>query len=129
MVRRDQTFAVQIEQFGKNTRYAFINRLHRLDTGRNHSGVSNHIGIGEIEDNQIVVGHARQHLLCEEPRTHLRLKIVGRHFRGRNDFTILVLERLFDSAVKEICDVRIFFRLGDTELRLPGRAHDLSKNV
>ena len=36
---------------------------------------------------------------------------------------------LLDSAVEKICDVRVFFRLGDAQLGLARLAHHLAENV
>ena len=33
---------------------ALINRFHRLDSGLNDSGVTDHVGVGEVQDNEVI---------------------------------------------------------------------------
>ena len=41
----------------------FVDRLHRLDSGGDHAGVPDHVGIGEIQDDEVVISEAGQHFI------------------------------------------------------------------
>src|SRR5581483_8065715 len=58
-----------------------------------------------------------------------RLQIVRRDFRRRDYLSIFARKGFLDAAIKEISDVRIFFRFGDAQLRFAGGTHDLAKDV
>src|SRR6266446_2179990 len=63
MVRGDERFAVKFEKFGDNSGCAFIHRLHSFDSRLYDARVADHIGIREVQDDQIVVRHARKHFI------------------------------------------------------------------
>ena len=75
-----------------------------------------HVGIREVEDDQIIMGQACQHLVGDEPRAHLRLQIVGRDFWRRHNLPVFSGKGALDSAVKKISHVRILFRFGNAQL-------------
>ena len=129
MIGRDETFAVKLEKLRDDAGDTFVHRFDRFDSGCQYSGVPDHVRIGKVKNNQIVICHSREHFIGYFACAHFRLKIVGSDLRRRNDFSIFTRERLLDSAVKKIGHMRIFFRLGDAQLRFAGRAHDLAQNV
>ena len=88
-----------------------------------------HVRIGKVKNNQIVIRHARDNLVGHFPCAHLRLQIIGGDLGRRYDFSFLARERLLDSAIEKIGYVRIFFRLGDSQLRFASRADDLAQDV
>ena len=67
---------------------AAIDRLHRLDGGGEIAGVADHVGVGEIDDDQVeLVGlDRRDQLVGHFIGRHLRLQVVGRDLgRGHQD--------------------------------------------
>jgi hypothetical protein len=77
-----------------------------------------HICIGEIHDDGVEVAlfHGMNYRICNASSGHFRFQIVSRHFGRRNQDAFLSGERLFDAAVEEIGDVRIFFGLRDAQI-------------
>ena len=39
--------------------HAVVDRLHRLDPRLDHAGVADHVGVGEIQDHQVVFWQRR----------------------------------------------------------------------
>jgi hypothetical protein len=73
VVRCDDGFAAELQKFRDDPRTAFVHGLNRFYASFNHASVANHVGIGEIQDDQIVIGHAREQLVGHLERAHLRL--------------------------------------------------------
>ena len=84
--------------------------------------MADHIRVGIVYEDEIIdiflyllndgVGHLG--------RAHLGLLVEMGDRRGRDEDAVLVRESLFISAVEEVGDMRVLFRLGDTELAEPG---------
>src|SRR5947209_20560274 len=91
--------------------------------------MTNHVRIGEIQNDQIIIRHFRANIVSNWHRAHLRLQIVSRHFGRRYYLAIFAWECALDSSIKEIGDVRIFFRFGDAQLSLAGGADDFAEDV
>ena len=81
VVGRDDAFSVEVEQLRDNSTTAFINRFDRFDPGFDDTGVTDHIGIGKIQDDQIKFTQAREKLVGHFKRAHFRLQIVSGDFR------------------------------------------------
>ena len=77
MVGSHDGFAVKLEKFGNNSRQALIHRLYSFDSCFDHAGMADHVGIGEIEDDQVVIRHSCEHFVGNFERAHLRFQIVG----------------------------------------------------
>ena len=80
MVGGDETFSAEIKKFRNDSRATFVHRLNGLDAGFDNSSVTNHIGVREIQNDQIVIGHARENFIGDFVRAHFRLQIVGGDF-------------------------------------------------
>ena len=72
MVRCDEAFAVELEKLPHDATNTFIHGFDRLDSGPDDSSMPNHVGIGKVENDQIVIGHARQKFICDFERAHFR---------------------------------------------------------
>ena len=116
MVRGDERFAVKFEKFGDNSGCAFIHRLHSFDSRLYDARVADHIGIREVQDDQIVVRHARKHFIGDLKCAHLGLQVVRSDLWRGNQFAVFAGERFLDSAVKKVSHVRVFLRLSDAQL-------------
>ena len=110
---------------------AGVDRLHRLDRGRQAAGVADHVGIGEVQNDHVVfAGVDRLHRLGGQlRRRHLRLQVVGRDLGRRHHDAVFARVRFLAAAVEEISDVRIFLGLGHAQLRAAGVGHDLAEDV
>ena len=108
-----------------------IDRLHRLDRGRQVAGVADHVGIGVVEHDQIVFAGIDRgdRLVGEFGRRHFRLQIVGRDFRRRHHDAVLAGIGLLAAAVEEIRHVRIFLGLRHAQLRAAGVRHHFAEDV
>ena len=114
-------------QYGR----ARVDRFHRLDRGRQTAGVADHVGVGVVEDDQVVFAGAdrRDHLVGQLRRRHLGLQVVGRDLgRGHHD-AVLAGIRLLAPAVEEKGDVRVLLGLRDAQLRAAGVGDDLAQDV
>ena len=80
VVRGDQRFAVKLEKFCDNSGTTSIHCLHRFDAGLDHTGVTHHVGICQIQNDQVVVSHAGEHFIADFKRAHLGFQIVRRNF-------------------------------------------------
>ena len=60
---------------------------------------------------------------------HFRLQIVGGDFGRRNQDAFFAGERLFDAAVEEIGDVRVFFGFGAAQILVVQLGEDLREDV
>ena len=129
MICGDQGLPVEFEQFRNDARATCIDRLNRFDAGFDNTGVADHVRVGEVKDNEIVVRHARKEFFGHFEGAHLGFKVVGSDLGRRNQFPVFSGKRFLDSAIKKIGDMRIFLRLGDAQLPFSGCAHDFAQNV
>ena len=104
-----------------------VGRFHRLERGFEVSGVTDHIGIREVDDCEIVdtasyrTDESGGHTGC----THFRLAVVRGNLGRRHELAVLTLERWLAPAVEEIGDVRVLLRLGGVELPEASVGEDL----
>ena len=78
MVGGDQSFAAQRKHFWNNPAAAGVDRFYGFDPGLDHAGVTYHVGIREVENDQVVVSHPGEDRFSDFERAHFRLEIVGR---------------------------------------------------
>ena len=129
MVGGDNAFAVELEQFRNNSTATFINRFDRFDSGCHNTGVTNHVGVGKVQNDQVKFAKAGEELVRHLKRTHFGLQIVGRDFWRWDQLPLFARKRLFHPAIKEISHMRVFFRFGDAQLRLARHAHQFAEDV
>ena len=91
--------------------------------------MSHHVGIGEIENDQIVIRHAGEHLSRDQGRAHFRLQIVGGNFRRWHNLSVFSGESPFDAAVKKVSHMRVLFRLSNAQLRFASSADHLTEDM
>ena len=126
VVGSDDTFAAEIEKLRDDAGDTFVHGLHGFDSRIDNPGVPDHVWIGKVKNDQIIIRHAREDLVGHFARAHFWLKIVGRDFGRRHKFAVFARERALDSAVKKVRHVRIFFRLGDAQLRFASCANEFA---
>ncbi len=111
---------------------AAVDGLDRLHRRRQHAGVTDHVGIGEVDQDEGVV--ALVELLEQRARqrlgAHLGLVIVGRDVaRRRHEHAVLAFEGLLATVVEEEGDVRVLLGLRHAQLRKPRGGEDLAEDV
>ena len=63
MVRRDNALAAKIEKFCDDAGTTFVRCFHCFNPSFDDPGVTNHVRIGEIQDDQFVICHPREHFV------------------------------------------------------------------
>ena len=109
---------------------ARVGRLDRLHDRRNDSGVADHVGVREVDDDkaETAVVDCGHDLVGDLDSRHLRLEVVARDVARRGDEDpFLVVERLLAAAVEEVRHVRVLLRLGRVELADAVRAQHLGE--
>jgi len=77
VVRREDAFTAKIKELLDDAGTTFVNGFHSFDSRFHNAGVANHVGVSEIKDNQIVIGHPCEDFIGDRQRAHFRLQIVG----------------------------------------------------
>ena len=110
-----------------------VDGLDRVDRRVEHAGVPDHVGVGEVHEDEVELAAARSRLATASatpPRRHLRLLVVGRDvLRRREHLPLFAGERLLAPAVEEVRHVRVLLGLGAAKLRQPGARDDLGEDV
>src|SRR5437868_1372259 len=91
--------------------------------------MTNHVRVSEIQNDQIIICHSRANFVSNLQGAHLRLQVVSRDLGRRYNHAVFTWKRALNSAVKEIGDVRIFFRFGNAQLSFTGGADDFPEDI
>ena len=118
VVGGDQALAAHLEDGVNDLAYAVIGSLDSLDCSLEYAGVTYHIAVCEVEDNNVVLAgqDALYALLGNGRLAHLRLEIIGCNLRGRDQSAILARILLLNAAVEEERNVCVLLGLGNAEL-------------
>ena len=110
---------------------AGVGRLDRPDGRLEDARVADHVGVGEVEHDEVRPPLAdRVRDACGEfGRTHLGLQVVRRHLGRRDEDALLARERRLAAAVEEERHVRVLLRLGRAQLREPRGRDDVAERV
>ena len=95
-----------------------VDCLDRLDCRVEHTGVTDHVAVGEVEDDDVILAALDRldAFFGDLIGAHMGLHIVGGDSRGLDKDTILALILLFNAAVEEEGDMRVLLGLSDTQL-------------
>src|SRR6266481_51957 len=110
---------------------ARVHGFDGFDGGFEFAGVADHVGVGVIHDDCVEFAffdgfHDR---VGNSFGGHFGLQVVRCHFwRGHED-ALFAGERLFDAAVEEISDVRVFFSFGAAEIFVLQLLEDLCEDL
>ena len=131
VIGRDQQRAILALDRVRDPAEPGIDRFDRLDRGGQASGVTDHVGIGEVEHDQVVLAglDRRDRLAGQLRRGHLGLQVVGRDLRRGDHDAVLAGIVLLAAAIEEVGDVRVLLGLGHAQLRAPGARDDLAQDV
>ena len=92
--------------------------------------MADHIWIGEVQDDKVVILQASHHFKRQIRRAHLRLFVIRRHLlRADREIVIFASKRDFDTSVKEKGDVRIFLCLCSAKLLQARSGNHFAENV
>ena len=110
---------------------AAIHRLAGGDGGGQAAGMAHHIGIGEVQHDQIMRagGDGGHRLFSQLRRAHFRLQVIGRHFGGGHHDARLAGQHCLLAAIEEVGDVGVFFGLGHAQLGHAGAGDDLAQQL
>src|SRR5437660_4349787 len=97
---------------------ACIDRLDRLDGSIDHPGVADHVRVGVVHNDQVVLpaADAFDGGIGDACRAHLWLQIVGWHFGGWHQYAVFSRKRRFAPPVDEVSDVSVLLGLGGVKL-------------
>ena len=101
---------------------AGVDGFDRHDGGRQAAGMADHVGVGEVHDDQVVFAgvDGLDGAVGQFGSGHFGLQVVGRDLgRGHHDAVFARVGCLL-AAVEEVGDVRVFFRLGHAQLGAAG---------
>ena len=96
-----------------------VDLLDGGDRRRDHAGVADHVGVGEVDDPEAVapLGPVVGELGGRRGGAHLGLLVVGGDVPGRVDqVALLPAPLLLAAAVEEVGDVGVLLGLGDVQL-------------
>ncbi len=111
---------------------AGVHRLDGVDGRVELAGVADHVGVGEVDEDEVVLAalDGRHHLVRDAQRAHLGLEIVGGDVaRGGDELAVLALEGLLPPAAEEVGHVRVLLGLGAAELAEPRAREELAEGV
>ena len=94
-------------------------------------GVTNHVGIREVHDDNVKCTIARSFDddVGNSRRAHLRLQIVGCHLLRRHQYPLFSRKWLLHAAVEEVRYMCVLLGFGDTQISHVQSAHDVCQNV
>ena len=131
VIGRQQDPAALRRHCVRDPAYAGVHGFHGLYGGRQNAGVSHHVTVGEVQDDQVVFSapDARNRFVGHAIGAHLRLQIVGRDLGRVDQHAILARVRLLDAPVEEEGDMGVFLRFGDAQLRQTEARYVFSERV
>ena len=97
---------------------AGVDGFHRSDGGRHDPGMTDHIGIGVIDDDEVVFVRSDgfDQPVGDFGRRHFGLQIIGGDFRARHQDAVFAGKLRLASAVHEKRHMSVFLGLGETQL-------------
>ncbi len=131
VVGSDQALATHFGQGVGHATDAVVNGFTRFDGGIEHTGVTNHVAIRVVTDDDVVLAalDGRNQLVSQLFGAHFRLQVIGRHFRAGHDLAIFAGEAGLFATVEEEGDVSILLGFGDAQLGLALLGQPLTQSV
>ena len=131
MVGGDHGDAAHFHGGVHHTAHALIHGLHGLHRRVKDTGVTHHVAVGEVQDDDIIrTGFDPLHaLVAHLVGAHLRLEIVGRHLGRGHQHPVLAGELGLHAAVEEEGHMGILLRFRDAELGQSQIAEILTQTV
>ena len=119
MVGGDHGDAAHLERRVHDLADALIHGLDGLDGGVVVAGVTDHVAVGKVEDDDVIRAglNALDALFRDLVGAHLGLEVVGRDLGRGNEHTVLAGVGRFNAAVEEERDMGVLLGLRDAQLR------------
>src|SRR5690606_20105160 len=120
MVSGDQRFAADLVQRGLDAADALVQAFHGLDRGLEHPGVTHHVAVGVVDDDDVVtlLLDGLDNAVGDLGGAHFGLQVIGGHAGRGNQDALFAFEGLFPTTGEEEGDVGILLGLGDAQLGL-----------
>lgn len=101
------------------------------DGGLELTGVADHVGVGEVDDDDVEGGvvYRFDDGVGDAGGGHLRGEVIGRDLLRGDEGAIFAGEGFLDAAVEEISDVGVFFGFGDAKVAEVGLGHEVGEEV
>src|SRR5699024_10871687 len=111
--------------------HALVHGLHGLHSGVKHAGVTHHVAVGEVEDDDVVLAalDALNGLLGDLGGAHRGLQVIGRHLGRGDQAPVLAGEYLLGAADEEERHMGILLGIGDAQLGVALAGNVLAKDV
>ena len=118
VVSCDQNNVIMFDSLSHNLLHAAVNASYSLHDSVIYAGVADHVAVCVVEDDEIllVAVDSLDKLLGYDRGAHLRLKVICRNLRRRNQDSVLILERSLTTAIEEESHMGIFLSFGNTQL-------------
>ena len=130
VIRRNKQLAAKFQHLLHTFFQGAVHCFAGGDAGFHKSGMANHVPIGEIHDDHIILVHSVHKLIRHFRRAHLGLQVISSHFPGgRNKNAVFSGELGLHTSVKEESNVGVLFRFRYAELDFPGFRHNLPENI
>ena len=101
------------------------------DGGLDLAGVADHVGVGEVDDDDVEGGvvDGFDDGVGDAGGGHLWREVVGGYLLGGDEDAVFAGEGFLDAAVEEVGDVGILLGLCDAEVAEVGLGHDVGEDV
>ena len=121
VICRQQDLTVLCQDGVYDLRYALIQGFDGFLCSLYDTCMTNHIGVGKIQDDQIVFicFDGFQNFFCYFISAHFRLQVVCGHLRRRNQDAVFVAVRCFHTTVEEEGYMGVFFCFRNAQLGQP----------
>ena len=120
VVGGDQQHVVRVLlNFRDDAAHAGVHGLDRLDSRVHDTGVTDHVAVGKVADDQgvLVGGDGLHHLVADLLGAHLGHQVIGGELlRGGDQAAVLALGLLFHAAVEEEGHMGVLLGLSHAEL-------------
>ncbi len=108
-----------------------VDGLDGADGGLHLAGVTDHVGVGEVDDDDVEGGVADglDDGVGDAGGGHLGGEVVGGDLLRGDEGAVLAGKGLLDAAVEEVGDVGVLLGLGDAEVAKVGLGHEVGEEV
>lgn len=102
-----------------------------LDGGVEFAGVADHVGVGEVDDDDVEGGvvDGLDDGVGDAGGGHLGCEVVGGDFLRGDEDAVFAGEGFLDASVEEVGDVGVLLGFGDAEVAEAGIGHDVGEQI
>ena len=131
MVGSQENDAARVQHRVGDLAHALVNSLDGFDRCVKHAGVADHVAVGEVQDDDVVLAalNAGLALVGNLVGAHFGLEVVGGNLRAGDDLAVLALAGLLNTAVEEEGHMGVLLGLGNAQLGLAVGGQILAQRV